>query len=131
MADVPKRVLCSLLVSPAVYQEVQYTVRCMPRLWHGEVLLWEPLCVLKKKEDDEWMYELRKINEGPVPLRDVFLLARDKKSVAELPARIAELRRSHGDALSPQDSASLDLLLDMALGRPCCQHTWRLDEAAP
>lgn len=34
--------------------EVQYTVHCMPRLWHGEALLWEPLFVLKKKGDDEW-----------------------------------------------------------------------------
>lgn len=50
----PKQVLTSLLVSPSVYQEVQYNVQCMPRLFYDDALLWEPLCVLKRKEDDEW-----------------------------------------------------------------------------
>eukprot|EP00667_Euglena_gracilis_P000374 EG_transcript_374 len=115
MAGLPQRVLASLLVSPVVHDEVQYTVECMPRLYHGDLLLWEPRFVLRKGDDDEWMYELKKMSDGAAltskALLDVFLLARDKKAVAELPARIAELRRSHGGTMTPQDTASLELLL--------------------
>eukprot|EP00667_Euglena_gracilis_P017017 EG_transcript_17878 len=94
----------------------------MPRLWHRDALLWEPRAVLKKGEEDEWMYELRKINDGSVTLLEVFLLAKDRKAAAEVPARIADLRRSHGGALSPEDNASLDLLLAGATGHVCCSH---------
>eukprot|EP00668_Euglena_longa_P028148 GGOE01035298.1.p1 GENE.GGOE01035298.1~~GGOE01035298.1.p1 ORF type:complete len:660 (-),score=215.18 GGOE01035298.1:990-2969(-) len=115
MTRLPKQVLASLLVSPSVHQEVQFNVRCMPRLWHGEVLLWEPLCMQKEDEDDEWMYELQKMDEGASlthkTLLDVFLLAKDKTvTAADLSSHIAELRSQHGGEMSAQDIASLELL---------------------
>eukprot|EP00667_Euglena_gracilis_P000749 EG_transcript_749 len=116
MRDFPKRVLASLLVSPAVYQEVQFTVRCMPRLWHGDALLWEPLGVLKKKEDDEWMYELQQLDPGAAlytkAVLDAFLMAKGERlSAAGLPAYIATVRAQHSGAMSAQDSTALDQLL--------------------
>eukprot|EP00668_Euglena_longa_P028642 GGOE01035932.1.p2 GENE.GGOE01035932.1~~GGOE01035932.1.p2 ORF type:complete len:127 (+),score=43.24 GGOE01035932.1:1-381(+) len=119
MTNLPKRVLTSLLVSPTVFQEVQFTVQCMPRLWHGDALLWEPRFALKKKEDDEWMYELEKMKEGSSlthkTLLDTFLKAKDKgTTVADLSVHIAELHASHSGMMSAQDEASLDLLLNTA-----------------
>eukprot|EP00667_Euglena_gracilis_P008688 EG_transcript_8813 len=119
MMNAPKRVLASLLVSPAVYQEVQFTVQCMPRLWHGDVLLWEPLCVLKKGEDDEWMYELQKMEPGAAlsskVVHEAFLMVKGEgRSVKDLSAYVVELRSQHGGKMSPQDNASLDLLLATA-----------------
>eukprot|EP00667_Euglena_gracilis_P000343 EG_transcript_343 len=132
-ASLPKRVAASLLVSPAVHQEVQYTVQCLPRLWHGDQLLWEPRAVLKKWEDDEWMYELRKMNEGAAliskALLEVFQFAKEKASAADLSASAAELRRSHGAAMSAQDHAAVDWLL--ATARPCPHHCQLLEELGP
>eukprot|EP00668_Euglena_longa_P007502 GGOE01008991.1.p1 GENE.GGOE01008991.1~~GGOE01008991.1.p1 ORF type:complete len:383 (-),score=107.31 GGOE01008991.1:981-2018(-) len=130
MTNLPKRVLASLLVSPSVYQEVQFTVQCMPRLWHNNDLLWEPRCVLKKGEDDEWMYELKKMNEGASmgvkALLEAFTLAKDETaSVSDLTAHVTELRSLHGDTMSTQDMASLDLLLDTA--RSHCHYAWDVE----
>eukprot|EP00667_Euglena_gracilis_P000300 EG_transcript_300 len=117
-ANLPKRVLSSLLMSPAVYQEVQFSVQCMPRLWHGDALLWEPRALLKKKDDDEWMYELQQL-EGSAgatlshkTLLEAFLMAKDMSaSAGDLAACIADMRAQFGAKMSPQDLASLDLLL--------------------
>eukprot|EP00667_Euglena_gracilis_P001274 EG_transcript_1274 len=130
MANLPKQVRATLLVTPAVFQEVQFTVQCAPRLWtRGDTLLWEPLCDLKKDEDDEWMYELKKMNEGATQcnraLLAVFLMARSEaSSAADLAASVAELRVLHGDQLSEGDVAALDLLVSMHAVRP--QQKWEL-----
>eukprot|EP00667_Euglena_gracilis_P000509 EG_transcript_509 len=115
MGGIPKRVLACLLVSPAVYQEVQYSVRCMPRLWHGDALLWEPVCAMGKEDDDEWMYELQKMDNSMSAshktILDVFLMAKGEAvSPADVAAHIAQLRAQCGGRLSAQDTASLDLL---------------------
>eukprot|EP00667_Euglena_gracilis_P001128 EG_transcript_1128 len=116
-ANLPRRVLTSLLVSPPVYQEVQFSVQCMPRLWHGDALLWEPVRQLERKQDDEWMYELQQQDAGaatlgPRTLLEVFVMAKGSAApTAELRAHVAELRALHGNSLSPQDVAALDLLL--------------------
>eukprot|EP00668_Euglena_longa_P028157 GGOE01035308.1.p1 GENE.GGOE01035308.1~~GGOE01035308.1.p1 ORF type:complete len:666 (-),score=215.29 GGOE01035308.1:927-2924(-) len=116
MASLPRRVLTSLLVTPAVQQEVQFTVQCMPRLWHNNVLLWEPLPALRKEGEGEWMYELQKINEGSSlsskTLLEAFLMVKgETSSPADVSAHVANLRAQYVGNLSPQDTASLDLLL--------------------
>eukprot|EP00667_Euglena_gracilis_P000840 EG_transcript_840 len=131
----PKRVLASLLVSPAVYQEVQYTVHCMPRLWHGEALLWEPLFVLKKKGDDEWMYELQTMHQGATltskVVLEAFVLAKSEgASVGDVVAHVAQLRVHHGGRLSPSDATSLDLLLVSARARPSGGQGMALEDVA-
>eukprot|EP00667_Euglena_gracilis_P021118 EG_transcript_23021 len=114
--NLPKRVRASLLVSPSVHQEVQFAVQCMPRLWHGDALLWEPIRPLERKQDDEWMYELQQQEPGSAALsgdalRAVFVLARGvAASTTELQAAVADLRSRHGSWLSPQDVAALEVL---------------------
>eukprot|EP00668_Euglena_longa_P032781 GGOE01042228.1.p1 GENE.GGOE01042228.1~~GGOE01042228.1.p1 ORF type:complete len:1153 (-),score=360.81 GGOE01042228.1:585-3740(-) len=133
MTNLPKKVLTSLLVSPAVHQEVQFAMHCMPRLWHGNALLWEPMYMLgKENKDDEWMYELRKINEDASlshkTLLETFLMSKDKATTAKsLSAHIAELKSLHGGDMSAQDVVSLDLLLAMAHERHHDQ-SLRLDD---
>eukprot|EP00668_Euglena_longa_P023176 GGOE01028922.1.p1 GENE.GGOE01028922.1~~GGOE01028922.1.p1 ORF type:complete len:151 (-),score=45.26 GGOE01028922.1:352-738(-) len=121
--------MTNLLVSPAVHEEVQFTVQCMPRMWHGETLLWEPLCVMKKEGDDEWMYELKKMNEGASlshqTLLEAFLLARNNTaSASALADHVAQLQSHHGREMSAQDTAALKLLL--AEARTGFNHTWEL-----
>eukprot|EP00668_Euglena_longa_P037502 GGOE01048283.1.p2 GENE.GGOE01048283.1~~GGOE01048283.1.p2 ORF type:complete len:271 (-),score=99.19 GGOE01048283.1:681-1493(-) len=134
--NLPKRVMTNLLVSPAVHEEVQFTVQFMPRLWHEGVLLWEPLCETKKDEDDEWMYELKKMNDASAlrnkTLLDVFLLAKgENASATDLSTRIAELRSVYGGTMSAQDSASLDLLVSAVGART--HDVWNvvLDDVVP
>eukprot|EP00668_Euglena_longa_P005454 GGOE01006428.1.p2 GENE.GGOE01006428.1~~GGOE01006428.1.p2 ORF type:complete len:111 (-),score=30.45 GGOE01006428.1:865-1197(-) len=88
----------------------------MPRLWHGDVLLWEPLSALAKAHDDEWMYELQKMNESTSlsgkKMLEAFLMAKgETSSPADVSAHVANLRAQYVGNLSPQDTASLDLLL--------------------
>eukprot|EP00667_Euglena_gracilis_P011636 EG_transcript_11896 len=133
MTTLPKRVLASLLVSPTVYQEVQFTVKCMPRLYHGESLLWEPTTLLKKEEDDEWMYELRKMNTEDAAvcttLLDAFQMAKDPTAtLADLTAYIEQLRQLRRDTLTAQDHAALELLL--AAGHAGGSLEMTLDDAA-
>eukprot|EP00667_Euglena_gracilis_P001143 EG_transcript_1143 len=116
MHRVPALVQTAFLVSEAVHQEVQFTVECLPRLLHCGALLFEPLQVRSRAQDDEWMYELRRMDTGQAQSKTaamyrLFAMAKNDCSPQDVREEAAALRAQHGAAMSAQDHAALDLLL--------------------
>eukprot|EP00668_Euglena_longa_P028618 GGOE01035903.1.p1 GENE.GGOE01035903.1~~GGOE01035903.1.p1 ORF type:complete len:1162 (-),score=457.83 GGOE01035903.1:1063-4524(-) len=110
---------CTVLITPAVYQEVHFSVRCFPRTWLQGCLLWEPLQALSDSSvaDDEWMYELQKMDEkeraqfSGQTLHRVFMMAHNGDSPAAVELAVVELRKRYGSQLSQKDEACLEGLL--------------------
>eukprot|EP00668_Euglena_longa_P028620 GGOE01035905.1.p1 GENE.GGOE01035905.1~~GGOE01035905.1.p1 ORF type:complete len:1160 (-),score=464.19 GGOE01035905.1:1068-4334(-) len=117
--NVHARCKCSVLITPAVFQEVQFSIKCFPRAWLGGQLLWEPLQALMGggDADDEWMYELQKLDEkdrtqfSGQTLHRVFMMAHNGDPPAAVQLAVEELRQRYGSQLSRQDVACLDGLL--------------------
>eukprot|EP00667_Euglena_gracilis_P000942 EG_transcript_942 len=109
---------CTVLMSPAVQQEVQYNVKCLPRALFASVVLWQPVELLSSKETDEWMYELQKMEAGDGArvakdraLGELFALAASGASPIVTHRAVKALRQQHGPSLAVEDVASLDLLV--------------------
>eukprot|EP00668_Euglena_longa_P025550 GGOE01031920.1.p1 GENE.GGOE01031920.1~~GGOE01031920.1.p1 ORF type:complete len:1165 (-),score=386.04 GGOE01031920.1:686-3925(-) len=108
---------CTVLVSHTVHKEVQYSIKCLPRAWFGDALVWEPIEDVKRQDDDEWMYELRKMEsaEGAVSkdraLLEVFGMMSPTASPKAIQEAADALREQHGESLTREDTASLDLLV--------------------
>eukprot|EP00668_Euglena_longa_P010664 GGOE01012918.1.p1 GENE.GGOE01012918.1~~GGOE01012918.1.p1 ORF type:complete len:935 (-),score=352.56 GGOE01012918.1:378-2891(-) len=117
--NIHARCKCSVLITPAVYQEVHFSVKCFPRVWLGGCLLWEPLQTLADTgvTDDEWMYELQKMDEkdramfSGQTLHRVFMMAHNGDPPVAVHLAVAELRQRYGSQLSHQDEACLEGLL--------------------
>eukprot|EP00667_Euglena_gracilis_P000498 EG_transcript_498 len=117
VTDSMSKCKCEILISQAVYQEVQYAVECMPRLWFDDVLLWEPRHMRQHSgSSDEWMYELQNF-EAPdgqrfcaKVLHPLFLMARNEASRAHVQAEARRLRAAYGPQMSDQDLAALQHL---------------------
>jgi len=62
---IPAALRSQILVSSDFAKEVFYAVVCSPRVYLGSELLWEPLHPRAQAHTaDEWMYELRELDEG-------------------------------------------------------------------
>eukprot|EP00667_Euglena_gracilis_P000867 EG_transcript_869 len=107
---------CHLLVSPGVHAEVQYNIKCLPRAWFGTTLLWQPLEHITH-HDEEWMYELEKLEEGQSAskyraLVDVFgLVVEPRTSPNAILFALEAIKNRFANNLTPEDIASLDHLL--------------------
>eukprot|EP00667_Euglena_gracilis_P001076 EG_transcript_1076 len=118
-ANVHARCKCSVLLTPAVYHEVQFSFKCFPRLWLRDHLLWEPIQATSETgvADDEWMYELQKMDEkdrtqfGARALHRVFMMARNGDPPAAIRAAVAEMKQRYAPQMSSRDNASLEDLL--------------------
>eukprot|EP00667_Euglena_gracilis_P007608 EG_transcript_7686 len=109
---------CEVLISDSVHGQVQYVVECMPRCLLGKVLFWQPL---RQRAGDaqmvEWMYELHQMETHQVDkwnsrsLYAVFQSASQACDLGKLREKVAQLRVRFKDQMSPQDEASLELLL--------------------
>eukprot|EP00668_Euglena_longa_P025551 GGOE01031921.1.p1 GENE.GGOE01031921.1~~GGOE01031921.1.p1 ORF type:complete len:1175 (-),score=343.57 GGOE01031921.1:655-3936(-) len=108
---------CTLLMSSAVYKEVQYNVKCLPRAWFRDVLVWEPVRHLTHREDDEWMYELQKIEgaEGADSkdraLTELFGMVSPTASATAIQRAARSLQEQYNESLTAEDSASVDNLI--------------------
>eukprot|EP00667_Euglena_gracilis_P000869 EG_transcript_867 len=108
---------CTLLVSPTVHKEIQYSVKCLPRAWLGELLVWEPIEDLKQQEADEWMYELQRM-EGAAcvaskdrALVELFAMGAPATSPSAIQQAAHVIREQYRQTLTAEDHASLDHLL--------------------
>eukprot|EP00668_Euglena_longa_P043007 GGOE01056968.1.p1 GENE.GGOE01056968.1~~GGOE01056968.1.p1 ORF type:complete len:407 (+),score=126.20 GGOE01056968.1:184-1221(+) len=116
-SEVGRRCKCDVLISSNVKQEVHYRIRCSPRVWVGNVLMWEPVALVQECEADEWMYQLQKMDERSNVVAMVNAMAAVFASIPSSPplstveAAVAGLKARYGDGLTPHDIASLDLLL--------------------
>eukprot|EP00668_Euglena_longa_P026247 GGOE01032847.1.p1 GENE.GGOE01032847.1~~GGOE01032847.1.p1 ORF type:complete len:1182 (-),score=408.89 GGOE01032847.1:274-3576(-) len=115
--DVLAKCKCEVLISQAVYQEVQFAMDCMPRLWFGEVLLWEPRRPQQYTgSSEEWMYELQNIEVqqgrqfSAKLLHAVFMMARCEASRAQVQAEAQRLRELYATEMTVQDVAALQHL---------------------
>jgi hypothetical protein len=96
---------------------VQYTFKCMPRLWCNNVMLWEPLGKVEVEGGcDEWMYELRNIEDGgeafgPAVLQRLLLSLRDGTPPEAVSKKAKMLKVEFSDQLTPSDRATLDYVL--------------------
>eukprot|EP00667_Euglena_gracilis_P011145 EG_transcript_11377 len=121
MQEVAVPLGCTILLSSAVQQEVKYGFRCCPRLWFRDVLFWEPVERRGCKKEDEWMYQIKSMEEDDATLEvgralhDVFLLARAGQSAAILQREVRHVQQHFAAQLSPQDLASLRCLHDTSV----------------
>eukprot|EP00667_Euglena_gracilis_P000415 EG_transcript_416 len=112
-----RQLKCGVLVSQAVRQEVHCAVQSFPRALLDGVLLWEPVRLFNTDEADntEWMYQLDLLlADGHWTgdrLRDVFLMAQRGAGHSAVAAAAEELKAQYEALMSPQDLASLALLL--------------------
>eukprot|EP00668_Euglena_longa_P026246 GGOE01032846.1.p1 GENE.GGOE01032846.1~~GGOE01032846.1.p1 ORF type:complete len:1149 (-),score=348.61 GGOE01032846.1:274-3678(-) len=108
---------CEVLLTHALHREVEYVVECMPRLWFGEVLLWEPRRPQQYTgSSEEWMYELQNIEVqqgrqfSAKLLHAVFMMARCEASRAQVQAEAQRLRELYATEMTVQDVAALQHL---------------------
>eukprot|EP00668_Euglena_longa_P028591 GGOE01035872.1.p1 GENE.GGOE01035872.1~~GGOE01035872.1.p1 ORF type:complete len:1181 (-),score=400.45 GGOE01035872.1:1169-4495(-) len=111
---------CVLLTS-AAHAEVHYQVRCCPRVWFGDNLLWEPLGLQEKEtHEDEWMYQLQELDaQGDKQatshaMHGLFLMLHNGTRPEELRRAVDEFRDRHAEQLSVKDGACLSLLVASA-----------------
>eukprot|EP00668_Euglena_longa_P001795 GGOE01002110.1.p1 GENE.GGOE01002110.1~~GGOE01002110.1.p1 ORF type:complete len:1020 (-),score=318.40 GGOE01002110.1:1393-4317(-) len=108
---------CMFLVSPSVYNEVHYNVKCFPRAWLGDVLLWQPMEQMQRQEDDEWMYELQKMEGADesatkyIALVEVFAMVAHGASPSAIQQAVNAIEDKHRQTLTEEDTASLDNLV--------------------
>eukprot|EP00668_Euglena_longa_P011058 GGOE01013415.1.p1 GENE.GGOE01013415.1~~GGOE01013415.1.p1 ORF type:complete len:1173 (+),score=506.35 GGOE01013415.1:214-3519(+) len=116
--DVHSKCKCITLISPAVYKEVQFSIKCFPRVFANGQLLWEPVerCP-ERADEEEWMYELRKMDEqgkaefGWQTLYRVFMMAYNGDQLSDIQRAVELVRGQHASHLSEKDIACLDHLL--------------------
>jgi hypothetical protein len=110
--------MCQVLMSVAVYQQVQYRVQCMPRSIFQGALLWQPMGLRGDAKDDEWMYQIKDIdgkedsgqwsNRALEVLFQMVLVGRSETSVE---AEAVSLKQKFGAKMNASDVACIDLLL--------------------
>eukprot|EP00667_Euglena_gracilis_P000630 EG_transcript_630 len=116
--NVMAKVKCEVMITQAVYQEVQYAVECMPRLWFGDVLLYEPQQIrpTNPNRTDEWMYQLQSFegSEGQQfsvkAYHAVFMLARSGVPPSQVQSEARRMRTAHAAEMTPRDVAALQYL---------------------
>eukprot|EP00667_Euglena_gracilis_P009038 EG_transcript_9174 len=109
---IPEQMGCSVLVTEAVRREVQYSVACSPRLWVAETLWFQPTHLLKGGQDDEWMYQLQRVDASDArSLEDALLgllrLARAGASIEVLRREASRVRDQFGPQLTNSDLRTL------------------------
>eukprot|EP00669_Euglena_mutabilis_P008437 TRINITY_DN3493_c0_g1_i1.p2 TRINITY_DN3493_c0_g1~~TRINITY_DN3493_c0_g1_i1.p2 ORF type:complete len:190 (+),score=51.00 TRINITY_DN3493_c0_g1_i1:510-1079(+) len=117
MRGLPERLQCQVLVTSAVHHEVQHSIRCRPRLWYSDTLLWQPLAVKSNQQPNEWMYELEAMANrerqilADEALERVFTMVQSGESWAAVQAEVTSIKQQYRDLLSEQDLVGLHMLL--------------------
>jgi len=105
-----------VLISAAVQQEVQFAFKSFPRLWFQDTLMYEPLEVAGEAAGDEWMYELRRMQDddssyNASTLLPLFMMVRSGDPPESIQKAVSDFRVQHTTNLGIKDVASLDHLV--------------------
>jgi len=92
-------------------------VKSFPRRWFQEALMYEPIEVAQVAAADEWMYELRQMQDdestyNAATMLPLFMLVRGGASPAAIQKAVRDFRLKFAKHLGPKDVASLDHLLE-------------------
>jgi class 3 adenylate cyclase len=108
---------CPLLISPALYKEVQYDVECYPRVTYKKAVLWEPLGIRERGcTDTEWMYEIVDMDGAAEKfsgdtLYELFKMLVSSKPHAAVASAVEVVKEKHADKLKPKDHDTLQRIL--------------------
>eukprot|EP00667_Euglena_gracilis_P000578 EG_transcript_578 len=111
--ELPSRVGCSVLISDALSQMVKPYVVCAPRLWHGSVLLWQPLRLRPGSEDSQWLYsgeQMEQEEAAHVALHALLLRLQDG-ALQRFAEEVNAFQQQFSGSMSPEDKLTITYIL--------------------